>query len=99
MQKYPVKFAVDTNCALNRDSSNDLRNCCTRMSVRLFDIPHRKNSTITSTNSAICPTGNTATPLLLSVACSPSMSKPASLHSRLITLIWIAPMIAAGIHR
>src|ERR1700746_3352017 len=29
------------------------------MSVRLFDIPHRKNSTVTSENSTICPTGNT----------------------------------------
>src|ERR1035441_1525632 len=66
MQKYPVKFAVDTSCALNFDSSNDFLNCCTRMSVRLFDIPHRKNSTVTSPNSAICPVGNTATPLLLS---------------------------------
>src|SRR5208282_6098856 len=45
--------------------------CCTRMSVRLFDIPHRKNSTRTITNSAICPNGNTATPLLLSVALLP----------------------------
>src|ERR1700761_802322 len=59
MQKYPVKFAVDTSCALNVDSSNDFLNCCTRMSVRLFDIPHRKNSTVTSENSTICPAGNT----------------------------------------
>src|ERR1700686_926567 len=28
------------------------------MSVRLFDIPHRKNSTVTSENSTIRPTGN-----------------------------------------
>jgi hypothetical protein len=29
------------------------------MSVRLFDIPHRKNSTVTRTNGPIYPTGNT----------------------------------------
>src|SRR5215469_7125210 len=29
------------------------------MSVRLFDIPQRKNSTVTSTNGNMCPTGNT----------------------------------------
>src|SRR5216683_5647948 len=59
MQKYPKKFAVCTSCALNCDSSNDFLNCCTRISVRLFDIPHRKNSTVTSENSTTCPTGNT----------------------------------------
>src|ERR1700733_6874881 len=29
------------------------------MSVRLFDIPHRKNSTVSSQNSSFCPAGNT----------------------------------------
>src|ERR1700723_3054710 len=59
MMKYPRKFAVCTSCALTGDSSNDFLNCCTRMSVRLFDIPHRKNSTVTSENRTIWPTGNT----------------------------------------
>src|ERR1700720_2335036 len=59
MMKYPRKFAVCTSCALTGDNSNDFLNCCTRMSVRLFDIPHRKNSTVTSENSTMCPTGNT----------------------------------------
>src|SRR5208283_2578828 len=95
MQKYPVKFAVDTSCALNRDSSNDLRNCCTRMSVRLFDIPHRKNSTRTITNSAICPNGNTATPLLLSVALLPVDVETCIPALPPIQLVWIAPMIPA----
>src|ERR1700729_2982670 len=63
MQKYPVKFAVDTSCAEKVESSNDFLNCCTRMSVRLFDIPHRKNSTVTSENSTMCPTGKTGVPL------------------------------------
>jgi hypothetical protein len=39
MQKYPRKFAVCTNCALNCESWNDFWNCRTRISVRLFDIP------------------------------------------------------------
>src|ERR1700722_2191575 len=59
MQKYPKKFAVCTNCALNCDNSNDFLNCCTRISVKLFDIPHRKNNTVTNTNGRTCPTGNT----------------------------------------
>src|SRR5579871_3487415 len=59
MQKYPKKFAVCTSCALNCESSNDFLNCWTRMSVRLFDMPHRKNSTVTITNGNKCPTGKT----------------------------------------
>src|SRR5229473_169665 len=58
--RYCPLTAAGTNCALGGDSSNDFLNCCTRMSVRLFDIPHRKNSTVTRENSTICPTGNTA---------------------------------------
>jgi hypothetical protein len=34
------------------------------MSVRLFDMPHRKKSTVTIVNNAICPTGNTGIPLV-----------------------------------
>ena len=49
-----MKTAVCTSCAWNGDSSNDFLNCCTRMSVRLFDIPHRKKSTVTNTNGRIC---------------------------------------------
>src|SRR5260370_6505880 len=59
MMKEPRKLAVATSCALTGDNSNDFLNCCTRMSVKLFDIPHRKNSTVTRENSTICPTGNT----------------------------------------
>src|SRR5271170_4289029 len=54
-----MKFANCTSCALNCESSNDFLNCCTRMSVRLLDIPHRKNSTVTRTNSAVRPGGKT----------------------------------------
>src|ERR1022692_4791963 len=59
--------------------SSDLL-CCTRMSVRLFDIPHRKNSTITNANSAACPVGNTGTPL-------PAVPRPADVETCISTLL------------
>src|SRR5665213_812231 len=38
-------------------SSNDFLNCCTRMSVRLFDIPQTKKISVVSRNVSIYPLG------------------------------------------
>src|SRR5665213_1827749 len=38
-------------------SSNDFLNCCTRMSVRLFDIPQTKKISVVSRKVSIYPLG------------------------------------------